>query len=201
MAHYSGASRTNVKNLGKVRGQLGNLKDELEVKRGGHTMMFGVLNSMLTYGESKMRTVYYTSGVENADEIRIRHNIEDGWGRIHAKGDGLFFVEFGTGVNNNSGTSRGAILGFTPTSWSTGESGKGYLTGNRFVLFQGWWPVKKGVPNAQKRLFVTSTGKLIERRAVQGNPPVNATEAAVTEILFRTPTSITGHFKIQQIFK
>lgn len=185
MAKYTGTAggKPNIIGMDKARAHLKSLKSDLVVKDATSTKAGRGLNSILIFGEQEMRRVYMlanSAGIENADKIKVVHNVLDGWGRVAAKGEGLFFVEFGTGVNLNKGTPRGIERGFTPASWSLGAEGKGYLTGTRFVIFKGWWPVKdwKRVPKVEMRTFVTPGGKLIPRHVVQGNAPVNGMEAA-----------------------
>ena len=175
-------AKHNIEGMADARRHLMNLKDDCVIKDSTSTAAGRGLHSVLRQGVDAMRQVYVVAEanhVENTDHVLFGSNVlSDGWGRIYARRKGLFFAEFGTGVNLNSGTPRGEMFGYTPASWSTGENGKGYLTGKRRILFQGWWPVKKGVKNAEMREFITFGGKPITRRVVQGNAPVNGTEAA-----------------------
>lgn len=188
MARYSGTAggRSNIIGLKEARAHLKNLQDDMVVKDATSTKAGRGVHSILRQGVDAMRQEYINAeaaGVENADHVLIGSNIvSDGWGRLYAERKGLFFAEFGSGINLNSGTPRGEMFGYTPASWSTGETGKGYLTGGRLVLFKGWWPVKKSVKGAEMREFVTSNGKFITRRVKQGNAPVNGAEAAVKKM-------------------
>ena len=176
-----GSAGYNIQNMNKTIGHLQGLKMDVQVDKGKDTKARRALNAILWQGEDALRDAYNaanSAGVENTDKVKIGRDLEDGWGRIYAEGPGLFFAEFGTGLNLNSGTYRGAMFGYIPASWSLGEGGKGYLTGTRFVIFRGWWPVKEGVKGAEEKEFVTPGGKTITRLAVQGNAPVNGAEIA-----------------------
>lgn len=190
--------RYNIAGLDKARAHLRNLQDDVVVKDAKSTKAGRGVNSILMKGRDAWRNEYLIAagnGVENLEHVNFRINIGDfeNWGRLQAEGKGLFFAEFGTGVNLNSGTPRGEALGYIPKSWSTSESGKGYLTGGRFILFKGWWPVKKRVKGAQIREFITSKGTVIQRRVVQGNAPVNGVAVAV-DVMHREAAKTMKHF-------
>ena len=192
-------ARYNIQGMNKVRGHLGNLQDDLVVKDSTSTKAGRGVHSILMKGRDAWRNEYLiagSKGVENLEHVNWRINIGAGgfenWGRLEAEGKKLFFAEFGTGINLNKGSSRGIELGYTPASWSLGE-GKGYLGGNRLVLFQGWWPVKKGVPRAVLRQFVTAKGTIITRRVVQGNDAVNGVGIAV-ELMHKEAAQTMKHF-------
>lgn len=106
-------------------------------------------------------------GVEGADEITVpTPRIKDGTAVVSAIGERILFVEFGTGINTNYGSSSRVAgeYGFTPASWSAQH--KQWLVPPKSVVYKGWW--------------VTPDG-----RETEGHPPVDAMYHAFEQMLAR----------------
>lgn len=74
------------------------------------------------------------------NDVNIEVEETDNGYSIHAKGEAVAFIEFGTGIGATS--PKGAELGFTPGSWSEdhakqfSEKGYWYYNGKRLVGIQ-----------------------------------------------------------------
>ncbi len=147
--------------LGRVFKALDNIADNAKLGKGGK--IDTAIQNLIDMGVESAQSEYLASGVEDSANVRVSGSLTAQEGTVTATGSKILFVEFGTGVNLNSGSEKGTELGFTPASWSISDEGKGWLTGKRLEKFHGWWPLEG-----------TSQGAGGTTLWTQGHAPVNA---------------------------
>ena len=147
--------------LARVYRALDNIESNAKLGNGGK--IDKAVQNLIDMGVEQAQGEYSGSGVEDAANVRVSGSLTAQEGKVTATGAKILFVEFGTGVNLNSGSEKGIELGYTPASWSTSEQGKGFLTGKKLEAFHGWWPIGG-----------TSEGAGGTTLWTQGHAPVNA---------------------------
>jgi len=94
---------------------------------------------------------------EKRDDMLSNVDVWYGWNKkaqyIYVRSRKLYFIEFGTGVLNNSGSAEGRYRNAFPGSWSSGinnkfarggERGKRWLVEPKLSKYGGRWILPKG---------------------------------------------------------
>jgi len=136
------------------------------------------------------------SGVEHAADITTDNEINGDTATVTATGEGLLFVEFGTGINNNydSPSQVAGEYGFSPASWSM--QNRQWLLPPRSIMFKGKWPIPGTFGQGTKIIQTKNGPKEVKSNLwTEGHPPVDAMYKAFEALKANYPTFAKDIFK------
>lgn len=159
--------------LVKVMQDLDKIKADSDPNNSGKAKQ--LLTELAAACRADAELTYQNSTAENSDNIKVSDDVTGNTATITAQGDGILFVEFGTGINRNNGSVSLTALtkGFLPSSWSMSHSQ--WLLPPKVDKSNGKWPIPGTFGQATKIIKTKSGPKEVPSNIwTEGHPPVDA---------------------------